>query len=659
MAFRSESREGPGRAPIPPTAKDTRIVRAAIHPAIGIARVGNSKTEYFVGPEVEHPAPLPPGSYRDATGALKRQAARFSIYGYNAAGELVTELTAQNADVTWTAHLVNAKGAWYQFQLALDVPEAAAADPSKPRNATVRDRSSLVIDPKPRSIRGADVSGSVYAFDTGTFLGKPVYLGELLTDKQGRLLVLGGHGVAASIDGKPAEDFANNDGWHDDVADGPVTAVAVVDGRTIPVDPAWALVAPPNVAPARQSVRTMHDLIFDVHVRAGLVAIPSKPSFTNDILPLFERLTGLQWVNKGFAAEFGWKGPHEFTEAFITRLAQPTVTGADAELRQVIANKFREFERDSWSPTPWPWLYGDAMNVPPAATPRQHATVTETQLSVLNAWANGNFEADWKPGLARPSKLEEIALAERPAMLDRAALSHCLADAFHPGCEMTWPMRHASLYMAPFRIRHRPIEFPERRYGSQLTPEVALSVDGPLGAQVPGGLTRWMAVPWQTDTASCRSGYYAGYGKKYDPYVPTFWPARVPNQVLSDKAYQVVMDTTKPRADRVSAFATREDWFRSLGAGGYLAQINKMAQDISAVGVVETRPGPVGDPDFPPTMEVEQLGPQPVAAPHAVTLTAAAAKGVDSQGHEARPSDELDVEVIRKVHRFPRGLKLS
>jgi hypothetical protein len=38
-----------------------------------------------------------------------------------------------------------------------------------------------------------------------------------------------------------------------------------------------------------------------------------------------------------------------------------------------------------------------------------------------------------------------------------------------------------------------------------------------------------MAVPWQTDTASCRSGY----DLSYDPYVPAFWPARVPNEVLT------------------------------------------------------------------------------------------------------------------------------
>jgi len=30
---------------------ETTIVRAAIYPAIGIARVGNSETEYFLAPE--------------------------------------------------------------------------------------------------------------------------------------------------------------------------------------------------------------------------------------------------------------------------------------------------------------------------------------------------------------------------------------------------------------------------------------------------------------------------------------------------------------------------------------------------------------------------------------------------------------------------------
>ena len=31
---------------------DSTIVRAAIHPGIGVARIGNSPDEYYVGPEL-------------------------------------------------------------------------------------------------------------------------------------------------------------------------------------------------------------------------------------------------------------------------------------------------------------------------------------------------------------------------------------------------------------------------------------------------------------------------------------------------------------------------------------------------------------------------------------------------------------------------------
>jgi L-Lysine epsilon oxidase N-terminal len=98
--------------PYPPV-KDAHIVRAAIHPAIGIARVGNSPADFLIGPEVTDPAPEKPGTYRDATGALKRQAARFRIYGYNCAGGVVRELTADWADISWTVHVANRNAAWY------------------------------------------------------------------------------------------------------------------------------------------------------------------------------------------------------------------------------------------------------------------------------------------------------------------------------------------------------------------------------------------------------------------------------------------------------------------------------------------------------------------------------------------------------------------
>ncbi|MEI8605302.1 hypothetical protein [Pseudoalteromonas sp. B160] len=56
----------------------------------------------------------------------------------------------------------------------------------------------------------------------------------------------------------------------------------------------------------QKSVRTMWDLMRDVAVDAGMLARPQRPSFSNDIQPIFARMTDLQWVNDGFAGAFGW-----------------------------------------------------------------------------------------------------------------------------------------------------------------------------------------------------------------------------------------------------------------------------------------------------------------------------------------------------------------
>ena len=58
---------------------NTTIVRAAIYPGIGLARVGNSEADFFLAPEVPDPPRERPRFYRDATGALKRQAQRFRV----------------------------------------------------------------------------------------------------------------------------------------------------------------------------------------------------------------------------------------------------------------------------------------------------------------------------------------------------------------------------------------------------------------------------------------------------------------------------------------------------------------------------------------------------------------------------------------------------
>ena len=93
------------------------IAFAKIFPPIGIARVGDSDDEFFYGPEFQ-PLEVERSEdfrYRDAQNHIKRQAARFRVYGFDANGQVVREITADQATITWTVHLVNKKVAWFAF----------------------------------------------------------------------------------------------------------------------------------------------------------------------------------------------------------------------------------------------------------------------------------------------------------------------------------------------------------------------------------------------------------------------------------------------------------------------------------------------------------------------------------------------------------------
>ncbi|MCB0405890.1 MAG: LodA/GoxA family CTQ-dependent oxidase, partial [Bdellovibrionales bacterium] len=272
--------------------EDKRIVRAKIHPGIGVARVGNSTDPdgFYIGPEVVRPPFTQAGATRDAQGALKRQAARFRIYGYNAAGEVVRELTEDNATIRWQVHLANKKAAWYRFTSALDIPENEGNGNPR-RNAKIKgeDRKKLVVDPGARSISGKNRSGMAYHFNGGKFMSVEVPLGELRTDKKGRLIVLGGLGNSGTPAGSPpydptdADTFNNADGWYDDTSDGPVRASVEWKGENIPVDPAWVLVGPPNYAPDVVGWRTLHDLLVHTYTASGWMTVPKKTSFTRDV----------------------------------------------------------------------------------------------------------------------------------------------------------------------------------------------------------------------------------------------------------------------------------------------------------------------------------------------------------------------------------------
>jgi hypothetical protein len=599
-----------------PACKDNNVVSAAIYPAIGIARVGNSRKEdgYFIGPEVMTPAVLPPEQLRDETGALKRQAARFRLYGLNAAGEPVAELTPDNAVVTWSVHLVNKKSAWYRFDAAMDIPIAASISVPR-RNLKIKfaDRGQLVIDPGKCEIAGKNTSGAEYKFAGGKYKTVEVPLGEIRTDEAGRLLLLGGFGNSGTPSGAPIytpsdpKSFNNADDWYDDMSDGPVTAKVSFRGVDLPVKPSWVVTAPPNYAPSTIGWRTMGDLMEQLAIDSGIMAFPAKISFSKHIYPILARLTGLQWVNAGFAAMFGASGALDMTNpALIKKLSQPRCphSGTDLyqELRRTIMASFRPFQNATLNPSAWPWIYGDAFGSSDTE-PASLLALSNAATTFLSKWVSGDFVDDAEL-LTReqPANLDDYPIAERPELLNRSSMHFCLADAFHPGCEMTWPVRHATMYTEPFRLRHRPPGWQEPDYGDSLNQPSVLQVDGPLYGAAPGDVTRWMAMPWQADTGFCRQGY----DPSPDLNLPTFWPARVPNQVLTEDDYKVVMDKSKPEDERRSAFNTREGWLRFLPKKSVEA-MEWMVKYFWQLGIVVRRDGPSDLEWFPRYLYVEAL----------------------------------------------------
>lgn len=563
------------------------IVACAIHPAIGIARVGSSQCEHFLGPEVPEQRPTAGARFKDTDGRLKRQAARFRVYGLDASGRVVQEITAEDARIEWRAHLCNRKAAWYEFHNAMDLGRLALTAPL--RNADFGDsRDRLVIDPGPRAISGVDAHGGArYRFDTGSFVGKPVYLGELRTDDRGRLLVLGGRGESASFDGSRPTTFANNKGWHDDVSDGPVRATVTIGDRVLEAEPAVVVVAPPNYGPGLYGVVTMYDVVLDLFYRQEMLGPPpDMPSFWGHIFPIFERLVTSGHANRGLFTLFGSGSPSHFlSPELLGRLADPSEAARPVRERlfQWLRDPHSMSERDTAIPPFYGDAFGDVTDVPQTGL-----AVTPTQHRWLLAWAGGRFTSAPEDRADPRRTIEAVPLEEQPHALDRANLEDCLGGPFHPGIELTWTLRHPRMWKKPFRLNVLPENAPVRMdYGPVLTPGVALGEGGPLDASGPGTLTWFMGVPWQTDEASCLAGYEPG---TFLP-IPSFWAARVPNHVLPERAYERLQDTTLPLAQRFKHLDNRPEWLRFF-EGSYLNRINRMVQLWDRLGIVAERPGP-------------------------------------------------------------------
>jgi len=578
------------------------IERVAVYPPLGIARVGNAPgdTAWFFGSEIRGKTPDLPdagsGPGRDEEGKILRQAVRFRAYAHLKDGSVV-ELTQSNgATLEWQVTLANLKAGWYDFNQAMDLPGGFSKDSSRRNSGTPTGRSKLDITPGSRMIRGVNQQGGAYQFDNGSFFGVPVYLGELRTDDEGRLIVLGGKGQSAPRKaGTRPTTFANNQDWHDDVSDGPVRVRVTVEGRQFLGEAGYVAVAPPNYAPGLFGVVTMEDAALETWFEAGWLPRPQTSSFVRDIWPIFHRLSQMSWVNHGLFVALGQGSPLNATDPqVIERLRDKSA--ANLVFRTRVATLFLAPSATGFDPGRLPQVFGDGYGETNETAAIERLAVTRTMHEHLNRWKDGQFDDDWQGSPPVLPNFEDLSAADQVHHLERVALYECLGGPFHPGIELTWPLRDHRQWKRPYRLAVLDGEGPAAQdFGPELSPEACLANGGPLDGVAAGSMTRWLGVPWQTDEASCNSE--AEYAPSLYLSMPSFWGARVPDQVLSSEAWSRVKDASSPLAQRRKHFSFREDWLRDIRGRDYFDRIHAMVTRWWELGIVA--PHPVGPGDTP------------------------------------------------------------
>jgi hypothetical protein len=607
-----------------------QIAYCKIYPPVGIARVGNSMAAdgVFIAPEKPGGEPhifgMPSGtpfSYKDASGAIRRQAAKFHIYAFDSAGRSLGELCGEGVEITWSVELANKKAAWFNFSgahgalsafEAVGWPENNLGRKLRLRNceldgdddsgsglmalveggpcgrkwvASMAHAKEFEIHSPERSVCGSNRRHQPDKQNL-SFIGKfrhnhDVYLGELATDEQGCLVVMGGHGVSAPVDahGRALDDpyeawithYANNDSWHDDTADGPVRAKVVLcaeDGARHSVEvqgASWVVVTPPDFAPDTRDLVTLFDVMEEVahdHPRlcnktTPRLRDPDRPDLRKDVWPIFDRMGGYRWVSKLGLRGHGQGRPGDILrgESYDFEQFEKATSGkglsmiGEAVMKVLRKPSYRrpgihipsdeEMEAAARMATSlyMPPLSGDEGTRSDGES-GTWLSLTYLQTRRLQAWAAGHATTTAEGTAAvyickDESQDEEgncLPDDSEPELLTRAVLEGCCGGAFFPGIEITSIVRESRLYCEAFRFDDRVLEA--------------------------GDISKYMALPWQADFFECQQNW---------------WPAQRPDDVIHEDTFKKVFQefTRADTADLASALermlGERQRWDRGVG----------------------------------------------------------------------------------------------
>ncbi len=499
-----------------------------ISPSVGIARLGNSKKQFCLSPDEIGGLPYeadasgnklgPIKNFKDDESQVRRQGQVFKVFNTN--GE---ELTANSPNVTlmeWTVHLANKKAAWYQYselegnllygeENSYKNREVAFRNPSL---VTEEERQTLIIDPGPRSVSGANKE---IGFDKNNVPpGYPAQyppekvtsgtaiktLGDLKTDDEGRLIVLGGYGNAGG--NEPLTSYGGSNTWHDDTADGPVYCTIVFNDGTPPVTlQAWVVVGSPDFAPEIVNISNLSDSMFDVGVRSfdlvpemyqgGTFNSSYMVNYQRDILPIMKRFAGYQWVANvqsmiAFSSNlFDFSDPSEENkvnrENYFSYFRRPN-DKMNSVPNEPQSQLFKTNGDDSFPMMP----LNSGSNSVSNETIVKFLSLNDTQYFMLQQWANGNFESN--------VNYEPFPISNE----DQASVGNCVGLPMCPGIEVTWSVQNSQIYSAPYVISN------QKGLGGYHETGLTPSRDECEGGGCePGDLTKRMACPWQADFFQC------------------------------------------------------------------------------------------------------------------------------------------------------------